>query len=353
MSELPGAADGVVDLRSDTVTVPTEAMRRAMQEAKVGDDVYEEDPTVAALERDCAARLGYEASLFVPTGTMGNQIAIRLHTRPGDEVLIEGSGHSYDWELGGMAVISGVQPRILQGDRGVFDPEDVGEAVAARPSIRSRVTLAILENTHNMAGGRVWPTDVMGEVRRRCRERDVALHLDGARLFNAAVATGTSVAELAAGFDTVMVSLSKGLSAPVGSMLAGSAALVREARRLRKLLGGGMRQVGVVAAAGRVALDSMVDRLAEDHANARRLADGLTALDGVRLAYGHCDTNIVVVDLSGCPVSAERFVDELGARGVRCLRTGPGIVRLVTHRGIDAEAVDRAIGAAREVVAAG
>ena len=206
----------LIDLRSDTVTMPTEKMRRAMAQAEVGDDVFREDPTVSALEEECAELLGYEAALFVPTGTMGNQISIHLLTCPGDEVLIEGSGHSYDWELSGMAVISGVQPRVLVGDRGVFDVDGVEEALADRMSIQARVSLVIIENTHTMAGGRVWPHDQMIEVQQLARARGVALHLDGARLFNAAVASGTAVAELAAGFDTVMVSLSKGLCAPLG-----------------------------------------------------------------------------------------------------------------------------------------
>jgi threonine aldolase len=340
----------MIDLRSDTVTEPTDEMRSAMAAARVGDDVYEEDPTVAEIEREGAALLGHEAALFVPTGTMGNQIAIHLLARPGDEVLIEGTGHSYDWELSGMAVISGVQPRVLVGDRGVFDPEDVARAIALRPAIRARVSLCIIENTHNMAGGRVWPPAMTAEIQRLCRERDVALHLDGARLFNAAVAGNTPAVELAAGFDTVMVSLSKGLSAPVGSLLCGSVELMREARRVRKLLGGGMRQVGVLAAAGLVALRTMIDRLAEDHANARRLADGLLGIEGVKLAHRHCDTNIVVIDLSACVVGAAAFVEGLRARGVACLRIGPGIVRLVTHRGIDAGDVDAAVSAAREVL---
>jgi len=339
-----------VDLRSDTVTQPTDEMRRAMAAASVGDDVYGEDPTVRALEEECAELLGHQAGLFVPTGTMGNQVAIHLLTRPGDEVLIEGSGHSYDWELSGMAVISGVQPRVLVGDRGIFDAEGVAQAVAQRSAIRSRVSLLIAENTHNMAGGTVWRRDATLEIQRICRGGGVALHLDGARLFNAAVASRTSAAELAAGFDTVMISLSKGLSAPLGSVLVGSADLIVEARRIRKLLGGGMRQVGVVAAAGRVALETMIERLAEDHANARRLADGLTEIDGVELAYGQVDTNIVTIDVGACRLQAEQFVDELGERGVVCLQMGSTIVRMITHRGVDADDIDKAVAVAREVV---
>ncbi len=340
----------MIDLRSDTVTQPTDEMRRAMAAAEVGDDVYREDPTVAALERECAEMLDFPAALFVPTGTMGNQVAIHLQTRPGDEVGIEGSGHSYDWELAGMAVISGVQPRLIAGDRGVLDPQALAEALAPRPAIRSRVSMVIVENTHNMAGGRVWPRAALDEARRTCRSREVALHLDGARLFNAAVASGSPVGELASGFDSVMVSLSKGLSAPLGSILAGSEPLIEEARRVRKMMGGGMRQAGVVAAAGRVALGQMVDRLAEDHANARRLAEGLTDLAGIELAFGHVDTNIVVIDVSACRLGAAELVAELEARGVLCLKTAPHTIRLVTHRGIDAEAVDRAVAAARDAV---
>ena len=200
---------------------------------------------------------------------------------------------------------------MLVGDCGIFDAEGVAQAVAKRPAIRSRVSLLIAENTHNMAGGKVWPRGATLEIQRICRDRGVALHLDGARLFNAVVASGTTAEELATGFDTVMISLSKGLSAPIGSILVGAADVIAEARRIRKLLGGGMRQVGVVAAAGRVALETMIERLAEDHANARRLADGLTEIDGVELAYGHVDTNIVAVDLRECRLHADQFVDEL------------------------------------------
>ena len=347
---MSGRSAALIDLRSDTVTQPTTEMRAAMAGAELGDDVYREDPTVAALQEECAELLGYEASLFVPTGTMGNQIAIHLLTRPGDEVLIEGTGHSYDWELSGMAVVSSVQPRVLVGDRGVFDPAAVEEALEERPDIRSRISLVIVENTHNMSGGRLWPPDTMAEVQRLGRAGNAALHLDGARLFNAAVAAGAPVADLAAGFDTVMVSLSKGLCAPLGSVLAGSADVIEEARRVRKLLGGGMRQVGVVAAAGRIAITQMVERLAEDHDNAQRLADGLTELAGVELAYGHCDSNIVVADVGGCSLDAAELRDRLLERGVACWKTGPALLRFVTHRDVDADDIDRAVTAARRIV---
>ena len=338
-----------VDLRSDTVTQPTDEMRRAMAEAEVGDDLFGEDPTVRTLEEECAALLGHEAALFFPSGIMANQVAIHVLTRPGEEVLLEASGHSHDWELGGMAVISGVQPRALAGDRGVLLPAEVEGALEERPSIRSRVGLVLLENTHNMAGGRVWPRAATDEIQAICRGRGVAMHLDGARLFNAAVATGVPVAELAAGFDTVMTCVSKGLCAPIGSVLAGNAELMDEARRARRLMGGSMRQVGVVAAAGIVAIRTMVERLAEDHANARRLADGLIEFDGIELAFGHVDTNIVVIDVSGTGRAAAEIIEALDQRGVACLQTGPSLIRLVTHRDVDAGDIDLALQAARAV----
>ena len=341
-----------IDLRSDTVTQPTDEMRRAMADAEVGDDVFGEDPTVRALEEECAELLGHEAGLFLASGTMANQVAINVLTRPGEEVLLEGSGHSHDWELSGMAVISGVQPRALVGDCGVLVASEVAAALADRPPMRSRVGLVLLENTHNMAGGRVWPRAATVEIQAICRDRGVALHLDGARLFNAAVASGVPVAELAAGFDTVMTCVSKGLSAPVGSVLVGNAETIAEARSSRRLLGGAMRQVGVIAAAGRVAISTMVERLADDHANARRLAEGLIETDGMELAYGHVDTNIVVIDVSGTGRAAGEIVAALGERGVACLPIGPTVIRLVTHRGVDAADIDTALQVAQGVFAA-
>ncbi len=330
-----------IDLRSDTVTQPTDAMRHAMATAEVGDDVYGEDPTVERLQEVGADLLGKPASLFMPTGMMANQVAAHLHTRPGDEVLIEASGHGHDWELGAAAVLSGLQLRAIAGEAGVLHPHHVEPHLVSRPYYQSRCTMIVLENTHNMAGGRVYPLEIAREVVAVCRERGLRAHLDGARLFNAAVATERPAADLAADFDSVMVSLSKGLSAPVGSLLAGGADLIREARRVRKMFGGGMRQVGVVAAAALVALESGIDRLAEDHASARRLADGLLQTGHVSLTFGHVDTNIVVFDVDG--MTAPAFCQAAQERGVLCTPTAAGAVRLVTHRHITTRAVDEAL----------
>lgn len=330
-----------VDLRSDTVTQPTDAMRRAMALAEVGDDVYREDPTVERLQDLGAELLGKPASLFMPTGMMANQVAVHLQARAGDEVLIEASGHGHDWELGAAAVLSGLQLRAVAGEAGVLYPHHVEAHLAMRPYYQSRIAMIVLENTHNMAGGRVYPQEVVSEVVALCRDRGVRAHLDGARLFNAAVACGRTAAELAVDFDSVMVSLSKGLSAPVGSLLAGGVDLIYEARRVRKMFGGGMRQVGVLAAAALVGLESGIDRLAEDHANARRLADGLLQTGRISLTFDHVDTNIVVFNVDG--MSAATFCEAAGERGVLCSPTGAGEVRLVTHRHITRQTVDEAL----------
>ena len=340
-----------VDLRSDTVTQPTAEMRRAMAEAEVGDDFYREDPTVLRLEESCAEMLGHEAALFMPSGSMANQVAVHLHTRPGDEALVEATGHSYDWELSGMSVISGVQARPVAGDRGVLTADSVEPEIIGRPAGRAAVGLVIAENTHNMAGGRVWPRAATRALQALCAGQRLPIHLDGARLFNAAVAAEVPAAELAAGFDSVMVSLSKGLCAPAGSLLVGEESFIDEAVRVRKLLGGGMRQVGVLAAAGEVALSTMIDRLAEDHTKARKLADGLVATGALELAFGHCDTNIVVIDVAGAGMSAAQFCERIHEHGVLCGFTAPTQVRMLTHRDVTDEGVERVVAAARQVVA--
>jgi threonine aldolase len=332
-----------IDLRSDTITRPTPLMREAMALAEVGDDVFGEDPTVAKLQEVAAERMGKEAALFMPSGCMANQVAIRLQTSPGEEVLLEQRGHSIDWELGGAAALSGVQLRPLRSDGGIVRPEHIAEYIEPRPYYRSRVTMLILENTHNMAGGRAVPVEELAATAGSAANAGLATHLDGARLFNAAVALGVDAAEFAAPFDTVMFSLSKGLSAPVGSLLCGPAPLIEEARRVRKMFGGGMRQAGVLAAAGLVALQHGIDRLADDHATARRLAEGIVSTGRVSLAYGHVDTNIVVVDVAGMGTTAERFVSAAEAVGVICASVGPSLVRFVTHRHVNDEIVDEAL----------
>ena len=340
----------MIDLRSDTVTQPTAAMRRAMAEAEVGDDVYQEDPTVARLEELAADLLGKQAALFFPTGTMANQAAIHLHCRPGDEAVVDALAHTHDWESGGAAVLSGVQLRAVDGEAGVIAADALTEVLAPRSELRSRVSLVILENTHNMGGGRVWPFETLAETVAAARAAGVAVHLDGARLPNAAVATGRSMAELAAPFDSAMIALSKGLSAPAGSILAGSGALVREARRVRGLFGGGMRQVGVLAAAGIVALEHQFERLVEDHRRARALAEGLTAPGLASLVYGHVDSNIVVLDVPGGRV--EELTAQAATNGVLCGATASGFMRLVVHRHIDDAAVTAAIGCLSTLLAA-
>jgi threonine aldolase len=340
----------VVDLRSDTLTTPTPAMRAAMAGAEVGDDVWEEDPTVQRLEAVAAARLGKEAGLFVASGTMGNQVAVLAHTEPGQEVLAEARAHMLGLEVGGIARLSLCQTRPLETERGLPSPAQVRAAI--RPAnIHVPVTgLLALENTHNLHGGTAFTPEEVGAVAAVARERGIPVHLDGARLFNACVALGVEARAYGAVVDTVQFCLSKGLGAPVGSLLVGSRAFVARARRMRKLLGGGMRQVGVLAAAGLVALETMVDRLAEDHANARRLAEGLAGMPGLRVDPGRVQTNIVLVEVTR-PGGAAGLVEGCLARKVKIHAVGPTAIRCVTHKDVDAEDIDRALSAVREIVA--
>jgi len=336
------------DFRSDTVTVPTPEMRRAMAEAEVADDVYGEDPTANRLQERAAEMLGKEAALFVPTGSMGNQIAVHLFAGRGDEVLLEADGHTHNFELGAMAAFSGAMAHPIRGERGVLRAEQVEAAI--RPDIYylSRTRLLILENTHNMAGGAVWPPELFDETCRCARSRGLRVHLDGARIFHAAVATGRPAAELAREADTVMFCLSKGLSAPVGSMLCGPKELIREARRVRKMFGGGMRQVGVLCAAGLVALETMVGRLAEDHENARRLAEGLARIPGVRVLP--TETNIVVFDLPEGGADAPSVCASLARDGVLALHLGARRIRMVTHKDVGPADVELALLSTRHAL---
>jgi threonine aldolase len=343
-----------IDFRSDTVTKPTPSMRRAMAEAEVGDDVYGEDPTVNRLQERAAELFEKEAALFVPTGSMGNQIAVKLHTRPGQEVVIEERGHVYNYEMAAMSAVSGALARPVKSadGSGVLAWADVKAAVHANdaPYYVARTGLLVLENTHNFAGGAVMTVSRTEELCDGARSLGLAVHLDGARVFNAAAALGVKVAALAAPVDSVMFCLSKGLGAPVGSVLLGTRAFIEEARRWRKLLGGGMRQAGVLAAAGLVALEESPPRLSEDHANARRLAEGVAELPGVKIDPERVQTNIVIFDVTGTGLAPGEICARVrDSHGVLCTAFGDTI-RMVTHYDVSREEVDVALDALRRAL---
>jgi len=339
---------GIVDLRSDTVTKPTPAMRAAMAAAEVGDDVYGEDPTLNRLEARAAEVFGREAAIFVPTGTMGNQIAIRLHTQHGQEVICESRAHIVDWELAMVAAFSGCQLRTIPAERGILTWNGIKAAILPKIYYRASTGLISLENTHNRGGGTVTPLEVLEEIWAGAKEAGIPVHLDGARVFHAATYLGISVAELTAGFDTVMFCLSKGLCAPVGSMLVGSRALIERARIYRKALGGGMRQAGVLAAAGLIALDEMTLRLGEDHANARFLAEGLAELPEVEIDLGAVQTNLVIFQLTHG--GYDSLVARLKARGILASTVNPPGIRLVTHHDVDRSACEAALAILTEEI---
>jgi threonine aldolase len=333
--------DDTIDLRSDTVTSPGDAMREAAANADVGDDVYQDDPTVNELEARAADLVGMEAALYVPTGTMGNQAAVRVHTDRGQEVVLDEQSHLYKWELGGVAQLSGLQARNVDaGERAVPAPEQIRDAHVEEDLHRAGTGLVTLENTHNSRGGVAVPVEHVDAAAEAAGDLGVPVHLDGARLFNACVALDVDPARMVENVDSVMFCLSKGLGAPVGSMVAGSEAFVERARRARKLFGGGMRQAGVIAAPGLCALEN-VDRLADDHDNARALAAGLDEIDG--LSAPAPDTNIVRVDSSGAGLTAEEFVDAVGERGVKAGSFGPYVTRMCTHLDVDADDVAAAV----------
>jgi len=345
------AMNGCVDLRSDTLTRPTPAMRAAMAAAEVGDDVFGEDPTVNRLERQAAETMGKAAGLFVPSGTMGNLAALLAHCGRGDEAIVGDEAHTFYYEAGGMAALGGIQPRTLPNrPDGTLDITAIEAAVRA-PNIHFPVTrLICLENTHNRCGGAVLDAAYMRTVRTVADAHGLAVHLDGARIFNAAVALGVPAATLAADADSVTFCLSKGLAAPVGSVLCGGKAFIDAARRARKQLGGGMRQAGVLAAAGLVALDTMVDRLADDHDNARRLAEGLAGMRGVTPAPDAGRTNIVVAALDRDDIGVDGLVERMAAEGVRFFGVGGNRFRLVTHWEVSADDVERALAAFRRLL---
>jgi len=342
----------LVDLRSDTVTKPTPEMRRAMAEAEVGDDVFGDDPTVNALQERCAELLGKEAGLFVPTGSMGNQVALGAQSTMGDEVVCEAGAHFIHYEGGSVAANLGLVTRPLPGSDGILGADQVAAAIRKGTEHNPHTAVVSYENTHNAAGGKIFPLDEAQAISKICRENQVAVHLDGARLFNAQAATGIRAAEWAATADTVSFCFSKGLGAPVGSMVVGSAEVIAEARRLRKRMGGGMRQVGVIAAAARVAIETGVDRLIDDHDNAKRLARGLAELHPDAVDVSRVETNMVYVDLRPFSKRGPEVRDELARHGIVTLAAGPDVMRLVTHRDVDRDGIERSLVAFKAVLTA-
>jgi threonine aldolase len=340
-----------IDLRSDTVSMPTPEMRRAMASAELGDDVFGDDPTVNRLEEVAAARLGKEAAVFVPSGTMGNLIGIAVSARLGEELIADADSHIFLNETAGAAAVAGVQIRPVKTAGGLMTPEQITEVVRPRDDPHQPFTAAIsFENTHNRHGGIVWPLDALRSAAKAARSHGLRVHLDGARIFNAAVALGVEASAIAGEADTVTFCLSKGLACPAGSLFCGPRETVHEARRWRKRLGGGMRQTGVLAAAGLIALDQMIDRLAEDHANARTLAEGLAELPGVSCDLARVQTNLVYFDLKA--MSPQAFTDECARRGLLVAPTGTRQMRFVTHHGVGAQDVQSALSICDEVLSA-
>lgn len=343
----------LIDLRSDTVTRPTPEMRKAMAEAEVGDDVYSEDPTVNRLEETAAGMLGFEAALFVPTGSMGNQVALAVHTSPGEEVVCDADSHILHYEMAAMAALSGLLPRVLNTVGGFPSAEQVSEAIQPDIGYLARTGLIILENSHNRGGGAVMGIQEQQEVQEAAHQKGVPVHLDGARIFNAAIALGVNVREVASGFDSVMFCFSKGLGAPAGSLLCGSVDFIKEARRVRKRFGGGMRQVGVLAAPGLVALKRMTGRLAEDHETARWIAEGLERIPGI-VFPAMPQTNILIFTVGpewyGGEIPedgnfAGGFVGHLRENGIKALALDRRRVRMVTHYDLPGDTVERTIKA--------
>ncbi len=338
----------VIDLRSDTITKPCQAMRQAMANAEVGDDVLEADPTVAKLEEFTAEILGMEASIFVPSGTMSNQLAVRCLTEPGDEIIMEENSHCYFYEAGAPAALSGVSCRLIGGRNGIFSACDV--QMALRPAnIHFLPTKAVLlENTHNRGGGAVWPVDAVKEVSEFARSRGLKMHMDGARLWNASAASGVSESEYAKYFDTVNVCFSKGLGAPVGSALAGPKDIIERARRFRKQFGGAMRQSGIIAAGALFALEKNRERLREDHDNARMLAEGLARIEGLEIDLDTVQTNIIVVKAKN--MLAEPLVNRLAEKGVWVLPVSGYAIRAVTSLAVNADDIQAAVKAFEQAV---
>jgi threonine aldolase len=343
-------SSGLVDLRSDTVTRPSPGMRQAMAEAEVGDDVFHEDPSVNRLEDMVAALYGKDAALYVASGTMANQIAIRAQTHHGDEIIMERTSHPFNSEAGALAALAGVQVNLIDGAHGIMDAKQI-RAVVRSPNVHHAPTALIcLENTHNRGGGSVWPLENIRAIREVARSAGVPMHLDGARLMNACVATGLTPKDYAQYFDSCTLCLSKGLGAPVGSLVIGAREFIAKAHRFRKQFGGGMRQAGILAAAGIYALEHNIERLAEDHLNAKRLARGIAEIEGLAIDVNGVETNIVYFDVRQAGLSVPILLERLKAEGVLMLGTGPNSIRAVTHLDVSKDGIERAVQVLREVV---
>ncbi len=340
-----------IDLRSDTVTRPTQAMLEAMTTAELGDDVLGDDPTVLKLQERMAALFGTEAALFVPSGSMANQTAIKAQTDLGDEIITHQDNHIYHYEAGGPSGLSGCSYRFLTGEKGQFTADDVKAALRPTESHFPQSSLVVVENTHNRGGGSIWSMDRIKAIHAVAREHHLKLHLDGARIWNACAVTGQSPADFAPYFDTMSACFSKGLGAPIGSAVMGDRATIRRCHRYRKMFGGGMRQAGILAAAALHALDHHRDRLVEDHTNARRLAEALADMPHVSTTPGEVETNILYFDVDPNYMSARDLSSRLDSAGVRMLATGPQRIRALTHLDVSAGDVDRAIGIIRDVLA--
>src|SRR3989449_1428457 len=342
-------ANTTIDLRSDTVTKPSAEMRRAMAEAEVGDDVFIEDPTLNELQERAAEIFGRQAALFVPSGSMGNLTCILAQTQQGKEVICEESGHVYNYEMASMSAIGGVLPRLVPGEDGILSWQAISKAIRPKIYYRSQTALIALENTHNMAGGTVYPTKVSEEICDRAHDAGIRVHLDGARIFNAATYLGEDVADMTKKFDSIQFCLSKGLGAPVGSMIVGSREFIERCRSIRKMLGGGMRQAGVLAAAGFIALEKGPKRLQMDHDNAKFLANRLASLPGIALNPAKVQTNIVIFDVKDSGWSSGDVLKFLGQRGVLAVPVDNDKVRMVTHLDVNRNDVEKAAATVQEV----
>ena len=342
--------NSIIDLRSDTVTKPSPAMRRAMAEAEVGDDVFADDPTVNKLQEKVAALLGKEAAIYVPSGSMANQTSIRAQTQPGEEIIAHADSHIYHYEAGAPSAISGCSLRLLPGERGLFDADAVRAAVRPPDSHFPRSALVVVENTHNRGGGSCWAADAIAGIRAVANEFGLKMHLDGARLMNCCVAKGKKPTDYTQYFDTVSICFSKGLGAPVGSAVASTRETIKRVHRYRKMFGGGMRQAGVIAAAALYAIENNIDRLAEDHANAKKLAHAIAEMPNVSIDVNSVETNILFIDVNPNFGTAKAMCDTLRERGVWMLPTAPQRIRAVTHLDVSGDAIDRAITIIRDAV---